>query len=274
MQSLSPFFISLISSIVATIFTSIVWLIWNRIKSIDLLMKFLGLNKNDKISIFYGNIYRELSENSDRSFRKDYATFEVGDIDSTLIIYDRFQNSSLNIIDHHIGNENKLISRSNIISISGPKWNKVSEKLIGKVGSPLYFKSGVAGLVEKRRTHPNENIYEIDIRNTSDNSLCMKTYGFIILAKSYFLTDIPLAIVIAGLTTYGSLISAKYLTSLTKSEIRALRKRLGRDKRFGLLIEGEIEIDSDGVIKEIKSINLLSWIPENDFLDPYEYIYS
>lgn len=269
----SSFFVGVASSVTATVVTSIVWALWLKFKGFDPLRSLLGIDKRLHLSIIYGSVFRELSEPPQQDNRKKYATFEIGDIESAMIVYDRFKHLSNMDIEHRVGLEKRLPNRRNILSISGPKWNKASELLIGKIGSPLYFRPGVDGLIEKRKAHSVENVHKMEMTDNSDNSITIKTYGFIVCARSSYVNGAPAAILIAGLTTYGSLISSKYLSGLSRQDIRKLKKRLCHEKRFGLVIEGSIKINSNGGIEDIQNIDLISWIPENDFLDPYEYEY-
>jgi len=274
MLNISPFIIGILSSISATILTSIVWYMMNIIKNYNPLSILIKLDSKKKVNIYYGSIYHELQNNSQINHEKGLTTFEIGDIEATMIVYKCFNKLTKKEISHQVGNEKNYIKDSNIVSVGGPKWNKVTESLIGKLGSPFYFTSTKIGLLEKRKSHTTENIYNLDVTISASNIKTIKTYGFIIIAKSYFMNNVPSAVVIAGLSTYGNLISARYLSTLKKREAKFLKKRLKHDKRIGLMIEGKVEIDTNGTILDTPNIKLLSWIPENDFLEPYDYNYQ
>ena len=272
MHETDSFMVGVVSSIVATILTSLVWLLWNRIKQRDILLSFLGLNRKEDTLICYGNVQKErLGETEEKT---KYTTIEYGDIASTLLIFDRLKPAVAARVKHVVGSDIKMASQGNIVAIGGPKWNKVTEYLLGRMGSPIYFNQGTPGVIERRRTHQRENIYKSEVEHQPDGSSRVRGYGFIVCARSHFLgRAIPFAMIIAGFSSLGVLIATEFLSSMSSSVIRSLRKRLSDDKRFGLLIEGVVHVDSNGQTIGSDPPKLLSWIPEQDFIDPFSYQY-
>lgn len=274
MNEFNSLIVGVVSSIVATMLTSLVWLFWNRLKRRDLLFSFLGLNQKEETLICYGNVHKERLLTSGDKIERNYATFEYGDIASILLIYDRLKPMCKAKVKHTVGSDLNIASQGNIVAIGGPKWNKITENLLGKIGSPLYFNQSDLGIVEKRRTHQNENLHTPDSQKQLNGSMRVKDYGFIMCARSYFLgREIPFAMIIAGSSTYGVLIAAEFLVGMKVSLIRLLKKRLKDDERFGLLIEGVVEVDSNGRFVGGEPPKLLTWIPEQDFIDPFSYRY-
>jgi hypothetical protein len=274
MNGFSNLIVGIFSSVIATILTSFVWLMWNRSKRKDILWDFLGLNRGEETWVCYGNVQKENLLNTTNVNSRSYTTFEYGDIASVLLMFDRLKSTYAAKVKHSVGVDFDIVSQGNVVSIGGPKWNKVTEKLLGKIGSPLYFNRNAIGVIEKRRTHQNENIYSPEICQQTDDSLKVRDYGFIICSRACYLDHrIPCAIVIAGFSTAGVLIATQFLISMSTSDIRILEQRLKNDKRFGLLIEGIVERDSHERLMVSSSPKLVSWIPEQDFTDPFQYIY-
>ncbi|MFQ5752501.1 MAG: hypothetical protein ACE5HI_10935, partial [bacterium] len=213
-SQINSFMVGVTTSVIATILTSLGWFFWNKLKRRDKLLSFLGLNLKQNILICYGNIHKERLVQSDNKVRRDYATFEYGDIASTLIVYDRLTPACT--VKHAVGSDLSVASEGNIIAIGGPKWNKITEHLLGRIGSPFYFKQGVSGTIEKRKAHQNENLHSIIIEQQSDGSVRIKDYGFILCARAHFLGDnLPFAMVIVGYSTYGVLTQVYHHSSLS-----------------------------------------------------------
>lgn len=274
MLQLNSLMVGVLSSVIATIITSLVWLAWNRSRRRDALWAFFGLSQVDETLVCYGNVQKEKLIDSNDS--RSYTTFEYGDMASVLLVYDRLKNTYLSKVRHSVGYDlQNMPHNRNIVSIGGPKWNKLTEELIGRVGSPLYFNHGCTGIIEKRRTHQNENVYSPETHFAGGDSRNVKDYGFIICSRySYLGHRIPCAVTIAGFSTYGVLIATEFLMRLEKSDIRTLAQRLKGEKRFGLLIEGVIKGDKRGRLIVGSTPKLILCIPEQDFADPYEYGYG
>lgn len=275
MDIANPLFLGIGSSIAATVITSAAWWGWSRIKKRDHLISFLKLSGSHDIVLFYGSVHREELSAHLNQVQREYATFEYGDIAACLLVYDRLRTVHGLKIIHAVGTNHPNLLKGNVISIGGPKWNKVTEKLIGTIGSPLYFNADCSGTVEKRKLHRHENCHEPRITPKKETIQTICDYGIIVCARSEFLgQSIPFAITIAGYSTYGVLIASEYLVSMSKSDIKRLQKRFNGDKRFSLLVKGTAEVDALGHVVSISQKELVSEIPEKDFLEPRDYNYS
>jgi len=220
-------------------------------------------------------VHKEQLARTRKSASKEYATFEYGDIAATLLVYDRVKSVRGLKVTHTVGANSASTPKGNVISIGGPKWNKVTEKFIGAIGSPLYFRPGCVGVIERRKLHNHENCHAPSIETRSPGRQTICDYGVILCARSGYLdSGIPCALVLAGYSTYGVLIAAEYLVSCSPTDIRKLKKRLSGDRRFGFLIKGTAEVAPHGQVVSITHKELVADIPEREFLEPYEYQYD
>lgn len=275
MNIINPYIVGIISSIGATIITSMVWYSWKRVKEIDKLFSFLKISPAHDIILIHGNIHKEQIEGDSSRKTKNYATFEYGDISAVLEIYDRLSISGKNNHKHTVGYSPTNHLQDNLISVGGPKWNKTTERLLGKVGSPLLFRSEGLGTIEKRKSHRNENCHEPKIETRNDERQLICDYGIVICARSSYLgPNIPLAIIIAGYSTYGVMIASEFLVNISNKEIKRLSRRFNGDQRFGLLLKGDLEVDLSGKVICTNNIYIVSEIPEKDFLEPFDYRYK
>lgn len=166
-----------------------------------------------------------------------------------------------------------LSKNGNLITIAGPKWNASTEQLIGEIGSPLFYRTGILGLIEKRTTHQQENIHEFNYIER-DKYIEIEDYGCIICARNNILgKDIDCAVVISGFSTFGTLFASEALNSLTKSEVGDVASSIGNDNKFALLVRGSLKLDLEGKIVTPAKIEIVTWIGERDFLTPYRYEY-
>ncbi|MDQ2977161.1 MAG: hypothetical protein M3R69_17340 [Acidobacteriota bacterium] len=269
MNGISNLIVGAAGSIIATILTSLAWLTWNSYRRWDALWNFIGFKRADETWLFYGNVQKEKLSPSD-SGAKNYATFEYGDIASVVLAFDRFKTSSRGKVRHSVGSDLNVADDGNVVTIGGPKWNRVTEKLLGMLGSPLYFERDVAGVIEKRRMHHSQNIYTQAASNTQDRPLRITDYGFIICGRGFLPGGLKGAVLIAGYTTAGVLIATEFFVRMTSPEIRTLKRRFKGDKRFAILIQGVLEV-SEGRLNVSEPPKLVSLIPESDFRNPYTY---
>ena len=72
MLELNSLMVGVLSSVIATIITSLVWLAWNRAKRRDALWALFGLSRIDETFVCYGNVQKEKLINSDNS--RNYTT--------------------------------------------------------------------------------------------------------------------------------------------------------------------------------------------------------
>jgi hypothetical protein len=113
-------------------------------------------------------------------------TAEEGDLAAIYMIYDIF--SSLYTrkkihIQNHKSAESNLDNIDNISSLSGPKWNKVTERLIGEIGSPVFFSKSKNGIILKKKKR-RKKAYQT---YTNPLSLSRKGFGYV---RSYLSTSL------------------------------------------------------------------------------------
>lgn len=180
----------------------------------------------------------------------------------------------------YVAIEQSLEIFDNVVSMSGPKWNRITENFIGQLGSPIQFgKSfGSDGLVllnsEMQIAHKYDSIRTAD-------TIAKKCYGFIIAGRIKRSDGmVQNVLVCAGnstLSTYGALLFLRNLAS-DKKQTKQIKKQLRKNKnRWGLVIEvtnsqstqGYFPINSAYI--QLKPVNVLR---DSDFLSPYEYHYS
>lgn len=265
--------IGIISSIISTIVVAIYYevkIAFSRVSGISRLFK---LNKKKPLRICYANVQNSKYVSPILELIPT-GGIDYGDADSILLVYDNFR-SIFKKNTRWIRNEIPDNSMNgNIVCIAGPKWNKTTELLIGKIGSPLYYSTQNKGLVEKRRNHINENIYPFKATR-NDNVIEIEDFGCVICGREKVISnDIDSAIIVSGYTTYGTLFAAQALNSFSKREIRRLGSSITNDKKFALIVKGIIKLDLNGKIASDTKITIINWIPERDFCEPYNYKYD
>lgn len=267
--------VGIITSITAMIITYVVWYIWGHYRQRDNLISLLGIKGTSQTRVFYGNIVTVKLAEVQKDAHMVRTTLAYGDITATLLIYDRLKSTYLGKVEHSIGNYPNLVTEGNVVSIGGPRWNKVTEFLLGRLGSPLYFEKDFEGIVEKRKSHTSENIHTPTIESFESGNIKIHERGFVICGRDCFVNpNLPSATIVAGYSTFGVLVAAQYLANLSGKELKELKARTRNDKRFCLLIEGEIEIDESMVTAHIENPTLIMLIPEQDFLEPYSFSFS
>ena len=270
--------IGIASSVVATLLTSFSWYCYNHFQNRDRLLIFLGMKNENNLSICYGNVQSGPSDlyQSPLNTTLPVTSFDYGDIDATLIVYNRISTKFRGKIQHYSNNIPDVMNSGNIIAIGGPKWNKATETLLGKVGSPFYYFKGVEGLIERRSSHHSENIHKYSIKNNEeDRSVEIADFGIIVCARhSYLGSKLPFAMIVSGYSTFGVLIAARYLNEISDDDFQKLKMTIKQDKRFCILVKGSVKIDEKGKYLGSISTELLSWIHDQDFHPPYDYKYD
>ena len=268
--------IGILSSLIATAATSLAWFYWNRIQNKDKLLELLGMKSDENLSICYGNVQSVSSDvyQSPLNTTLPITSFDYGDIDATLIIYDRIAPKFRRSVKHFPNDIPDYMKKGNIITIGGPKWNKATEKLLGEIGSPFYYLKGIEGLIERRSTHESENIHKYKIKKNEDGTVEITDFGAIICARySYLGSQIPFAMVVSGYSTFGVLIAARYIYEISDDDFKKLKETIKQDKRFCIIVRGSVRLDNKGKFLGSISTELLSWVHEQDFNQPYDYKY-
>lgn len=267
-------FINLFCAVLGWIFGGI----WNYglklYRENDKLLNFIGINYSSPVSICYGNI----QSTEYRSPLCDYLPkqkFDYGDIQATLVVYDRFRHKFSNKITSYSNEVPKELRKGNIIAIGGPKWNKTTQEYIGKLGSPFYFTEGTKGLIEKRKNHSLENIHRFNITKLKDGGVEVEDFGCIICARNGYLSkDIPVIMLVIGYSTFGVLFAADELKKNDGKLIRDMKNSLSGSKKFAIMVKGKVKLDEDGQIVSEITTNIETLVPETDFLPPSDYSYS
>ena len=121
-------------------------------------------------------------------------------------------------------NANTEKLENNVITVGGPKWNKVTEKLLGEMGSPLYYKVGESGLIKE--------VPEIgkDVLTYEKNNGEAVDYGCWIFERGD--KNKGSRLIISGYSTWGVLIAAEALHRLEDiDDYSFLKRKLKKEKR-------------------------------------------
>jgi len=270
---MTEIFIGIFGSLIATAITAKYYTIKYNIGRNNNIIKLLNINTDKYIRICYANIQSSSDYVSPISSLIPSGSFDYGDADSILLVYDKFRTRHHKLV-RWVRNEIPPTSKNgNLITIAGPKWNKSTEQLIGEMGSPLYYSKGVSGLIEKRSTHRKENVHQFKFREVN-GTIIAEDYGCLICVRNNALDkNIDSALIVSGYTTFGTLFAAEALHSLTKEEVNNISKSVGNDSKFAILVKGHIKLDLNGKISSPATVEVVTWIGERDFLAPYEYSY-
>ena len=270
---MSEFAVGVISSIVASILTYLYFEIRDRMLIDNGIIALLGVNPRASVRICYANVQSSESYQSPIARLLPSRSLDYGDVDSIILVYDRFRVRFGKNIRWARNAVPRQSQNGNIVSIAGPKWNKMTEQLIGEIGSPLYYSDGVQGLIERRATHGNANIHQFQIRDVGGR-IEIEDFGCLIFARPGVLSgQIDCALVVCGYTTFGTLIAAEALHMLKRNEVKKIAKAVAGDKRFAIVVKGKIMLDPEGRILSRATVEIVTWIGERDFLLPYEFSY-
>lgn len=270
---MSEFAVGVISSIVASIITYLYFELRYRILIDNGIVALLGVNPRAILRICYANIQSSESYQSPVARLLPSRSFDYGDADSIILVYDKFRIGFRESVRWARNAVPRQSQNGNMVSIAGPKWNKLTEQLIGEIGSPLYYSDDVPGLIERRANHTNPNVHQFQIREVGD-CIEIEDFGCLIFARTGVLGgQIDCALVVSGYTTFGTLSAAEALHMLKRSEVRKIAKAVTGDKRFAIVVRGKILLDHEGKILSRAKVEVVTWIGERDFLQPYEFRY-
>jgi len=232
----------------------------------------LPFGSGDEVTICYGLI-------PPGTTGRNYVA-EEGDLAAIYVTYDifafLFNRKGIRIQSHMVTKDN-LSTYSNLVSISGPKWNRVTEMLIGELGSPVFFSKLQGNIVY--HTSKNKVKEYKTIRNPPH--LAERCYGLIlsgIIERSD--GSKQRVLICAGNTTLSMFGTTTYLKSL--SNARKLRNPfrkhgISNDKRWGMILEVENNIpDRDGLVflpmnPAVIHVRVVDYISEKEFRKPYAY---
>jgi hypothetical protein len=168
---------------------------------------------------------------------------------------------------------------NSIVTVSGPKWNNVAERLIGRLGSPATFdkENGVSRLVLKKGTQQIEAYYLTERINPK---IARRCYGIILSGKVRRASgELQAVLVCAGNSTLSSYGVVLFLRNcLNNRQLIKQIRRSGIDpkKRWGLVIEvinNTPDTTSAPINPSYMQFKIMRLITEKEFLDPYVYKY-
>jgi hypothetical protein len=216
----------------------------------DSLADLLSLDRSKKIVISYGNVQVKNSDPTPVLSKNDLIGFDYGDTEALVKVYSKAR-ALFKWIEPKLvcNNIDKSDISANIISVGGPRWNKVTERLIGEIGSPLFYEQGKDGLVEKR------NGLKTDLLQYTKKSTEIEDYGCWIIEKKD--ENKGGRLIVSGYTTAGVLIAAEALSELNKSDYKYLRETFKKEGKCAVIFKGKIEIGSDGRYKSISKPQLV-----------------
>lgn len=238
----------------------------------------IGATPGDKWTVYFGNIplvdLKKRVVAAEESASKQYI---YGDIESTLLVSEIFCSwfDAAPIYSRFFPDPDKL--KNIVISVGGPKWNKITEFLIGALGSPVKFKDGPnnKGVFLKIKGFENK----IEYKETEENNVKnISDVGVIIIGKGTALKDKIKAksvCVVTGYSVYGVRLAAEYLKMIKLEPKKYGINKIKEHSKICLLIKGNISIDENGEVMPLPVINEenIVIIYEDDFLDPYPYRY-
>ena len=210
-----------------------------------------------------------------------YYTVEEGDLAAInhagSAITAQYNRSGVHTVSHHVAQAN-LAELPNILSISGPKWNHVTEMMIGRLGSPISFDETDA-LIVQRSGSPTADEYRAVRGSDGDEQIC---FGFICSGETTTATGRRQRVVVcAGLNTLSTYGAVVFLMSLGqafsfRSHPGLARARAG--KRWAVLLKVENTSNStrttatrSPIDPNQVAIEVVSVLTDADFTPPYVY---
>lgn len=243
-------------------------------------LKLFGLSGSGNWSVYFGNT--RTGTNGISAFDTQNANYVYGDMEATLRVVETMAELIGKSPTYHRALTNHKSINGSIISIGGPKWNKATEYLIGKLGSPVYYKEGTKALFIEKKSANNPEKFEFN-ETLVGKTRQIRDYGVIIVGKKGYFesfgdSGIESACVLMGYSTVGVRVAAEYLRKLTypsKTEVKKLLEcRLPKKiNRFCLVVIADIQLTPDGDYVDHTEVDVMV-IPESEFLNPQTYSYS
>ena len=274
--------ISIIINLISSPIAFIAGIIYKKIlvpigKYQNVLLKILPFNlqSEDKIVLTYGYVLPETTSNYMIEEGDLIALFTAKELISSHYSEQNF------LLQDSITIANDLSSYKNIFSLSGPKWNKITEYYLGQIGSPATFSKKPKGVAVKTSRMHEPLIYET-LRK--EGQLATTCYGIIIGGRLNVNDTTEKNILICSgrttLSTNGCLLFLRQLSR--KSDFYEELKKRGlfkAQKKWGILLKVEsqfmpkIDINRPLRSNDVK-IQIVNVYLEEDFLQPYEYSYQ
>lgn len=243
-------------------------------------LKLFGLSGNGSWSVYFGNT--KTGTNGISAFDTQNANYVYGDMEATLRVVETMAELIGKSPTYHRALSNHKSIDGSIISIGGPKWNKATEYLIGKLGAPVYYEEGTKALFIKKKSASAPEKLEFN-ESSVGSTRKIRDYGVIIVGKKGYFeslgdSGIESACVLMGYSTVGVRVAAEYLRKLAYPSKVAVKKLLDyhlpkKFNRFCIVIVADIQLTSDGDYIDHTEVHCMV-IPESDFQSPYTYSYS
>ncbi len=238
-------------------------------------LQFLGVSPRASWTLYFGNIL--LADLYSRQVAFDNPESEqyiYGDIEATLLASETFCSwfESPPIFSRFFSGADNL--KNVVISVGGPKWNKITQCIIGEIGSPVLYTESFKGTIVKIKGVDAKIPY---CQKTVSKVRHIEDVGIILIGKAKAfaegkMSNVNAACIIMGYSTYGVRLAAEYLRRVGKN--KGVLKKCKKHSKLCLMIKGVVEIDSNGeVISYHFSKNEPDIIFEEDFLSsvPYNY---
>ena len=186
----------------------------------------------------------------------------------------------LGLVSHVSVTDNPKLLQS-LLCIGGPKWNSITARLIGDLGSPARFSKSEACLV--LRDSSTEEV--VSYPTERGPGLARKCHGIILSGIVEKIGHDRWSVVVcAGNTTLSAFGMAVHLKRLgtSRSLVRDLRRHgVVPHKRWGLVVEVTNRLnrempglESIPLPEELVDTRVVRYLTEADFCEPYAYEYA
>ncbi len=244
-------------------------------------LRLFGLNVNGRWGVYFGNV--KTGDHGFSAFDQKSASSVYGDMEATLRVVESMADLIGGSPTYHRALHDPKAIGGSVISIGGPKWNKATEYLIGKLGSPVAYKEGTKSLLI--RNNIDLSVARLEFSDVATGAgRTVRDYGVIIVGKKGYFdslgdSSIDSACVLMGYSTVGVRVAAEYLRKLAspkkKQAVKSLLdEHLARKcNRFCLVIFADVRITAAGEYMDHDEVEL-RFMPEGDFSKPYHYSYK
>jgi len=244
--------------------------------------------------------------------RQNYYVVEEGDLSAIYSVVDIFtdiyKRERVNVLNH-LSTEAILSEIKNIVTVSGPVWNCVTELFIGKIGSPVIFDRNSKNLVltEKGEGKEHKTEYRTTYRKPNEPKKC---HGIILCGEVERADGKKQNVLVCAgnshLSTYGAVIFLRQLYNSRKLSktlkahcisgaprwrllLRSLLRKLLRNtrvnstdesRRWGLILE--VVDKSQPNLRRTRGlpmnpshldVKIVKYLTEDMFFNSFEYHY-
>lgn len=236
-------------------------------------LRIIDASYSDSCTLYFGNVIRIKDDNRVTAFQELADQKQIyGDIESTLMVSELFCSAfkSPPTYSRFFNGADKLVNI--VISVGGPKWNKITETLIGALGSPVSYKEGSMATFITRNKVQKEFGYLAKKINSKTH---ITDVGIILIGKSDALQKdkrikAKSVCVVTGYSVYGVRLAVDYLKKII--EDKAQLKLMAKHSKICIAIHGQIQIGDNGEVVNTQD-DKVEWFYENEFLAPWLYSY-